>query len=168
MPPQRAFVWLPKIQSVWYRRYLPCNLHCHTNIQTVSVPFSEFVQIKFEYMDSPSIKQVDTITLHSRYILQEKHCMCSAKISSFLWQLLSGSHQIALSSCHCCQLLMVQHPTFLEKPKVGSVAGIQYLYGNRCQFLTLDTPTVSLWSLTTEQKNHATKNAPWLWSHRSE
>lgn len=91
---------------------------------TMSILFSEFVQIKFEYMDSPSIKQVGMITFHSRHILQEKHCMCSAKISSFLWQLPSGSHQIALSSCHCCQWLMVQHPTFLEEPIVGSVAGV--------------------------------------------
>lgn len=39
---------------------------------------------KLEYMDSLSIKQVDMITFHSRHILQEKHCVCSAKISSFL------------------------------------------------------------------------------------
>ena len=29
-----------------------------------------------------------------------------------------------LSSCHCCQLWMGQHPAFLEEPTVGSVAGV--------------------------------------------
>lgn len=63
MPPQRAFVWLPNSVCLILEIFTLQPPLPHKHGLAPSVPFSEFVSSKFEYMDSPSIKQVDLDSL---------------------------------------------------------------------------------------------------------